>query len=1070
MEVTPIRKSMSLTMLEKPLPEAPLDADEMGFRKASNDETVTISNSIRTPGSERSSLSGSRSIPWENSTEDVTSTVPPTADLSTIIEADTSGISKHLPSTTNSSPSPPSSRFPSHSSANSPIVSSNRARFQRSATSSPSDSPLMPVQQLRPVNSSRSNSIPSPSPSPFSPLSSDADIDGNDSSHLELDLSTSQINSQVASAMNNAGVSEWLKDANARVVDVDDSLDIDAVLDDEPQQDEEPNAQGKGNRQHTGSLIINMDTVDPQLAALLSPHRIPAGRVPSVGSDENDTIVIPKSIFATNSSLSQTPGSSSSSTILPKSRLPQQQSSLPRLRPRVITPSNSGSSAAESLRPSPPSRSPPVFQTDVFVMGQAQGRDGTSIAGSSQTLNDVPPASASSSQTRLPPSPGITIATSSSPASGSPTATAFTGHTTPSTSTAKPSPSIASSSSMTRSYRSASGRGHSRMLTSPVNITPDRAIALDPAFVPRPSSSSGQRKANVDSSSKRQHRPHLGIGLGLPSTATPSPPLASPVLPRGSFDSSPRRQLVNEHGEILGRGSLDESFSPRRQGTSTPSSAFAMKRQRKRSMSVEDTRLSLSVGRSQGDGSTGTRERAGSALSTATSRAYAYLGRKHEGSVVSDRERPGSSASGRPPVTEWLGPRTAKAFRAAGLLDGKELPLSASPDPGSISGHLQVRRYGSLRSTSGYNRANSRAAFSEAGGSGSIASSGKRRGSGSYFSSSNGGGGSVQSPTSLMDSPTFTTNSRDRETPPRSASTAPTSVSGYSNRERDDEVASMKEKHAVETSALLSALSDSQRTARVLRDENTELRERLEVVGRVAEENQRLLVENEQLREGLRELEEDNQRLRRVVGELKVQMRLNEMRAGASVPERRLGYGSLGRHAGSPLRPRAETPPSPSPPPTATKDSFDFDAEFDRQEDVEDEEDSYRPASTISRDRRSSSASSSVFPAPPPEMTMLLQEDHQLSDHSMTGYASSYEPGSPTIAIPLSKRISGVNGHRRNASITSISPTTANFSMMSGGTGSPGSLCLRPEHEQHLGDMDSLDLGHRSDEMENEDW
>ena len=38
----------------------------------------------------------------------------------------------------------------------------------------------------------------------------------------------------------------------------------------------------------------------------------------------------------------------------------------------------------------------------------------------------------------------------------------------------------------------------------------------------------------------------------------------------------------------------------------------------------------------------------------------------------------------------------------------------------------------------------------------------------------------------------------------------------------------------------------------------------------------------------------------------------------------------------------------------------------------------------------------------------------------------------------------------------SISPTTAEFSMV---TGSPGSLFLRPEHELLLGDMESLDLG-----------
>ena len=37
----------------------------------------------------------------------------------------------------------------------------------------------------------------------------------------------------------------------------------------------------------------------------------------------------------------------------------------------------------------------------------------------------------------------------------------------------------------------------------------------------------------------------------------------------------------------------------------------------------------------------------------------------------------------------------------------------------------------------------------------------------------------------------------------------------------------LQEKHALETGALLSALADSQRTTRVLRDENEDLRERV---------------------------------------------------------------------------------------------------------------------------------------------------------------------------------------------------------------------------------------------------
>jgi hypothetical protein len=56
--------------------------------------------------------------------------------------------------------------------------------------------------------------------------------------------------------------------------------------------------------------------------------------------------------------------------------------------------------------------------------------------------------------------------------------------------------------------------------------------------------------------------------------------------------------------------------------------------------------------------------------------------------------------------------------------------------------------------------------------------------------------------------------------------------------------------------------------------------------------------------------------------------------------------------------------------------------------------------------------------------------------------------------------------HRANQSITSVgsmATTSPNASML----GSPHSLLLRPEHEVHLGDMDSLDLGRTGPD---EDW
>ncbi|KAJ7169591.1 hypothetical protein C8R46DRAFT_202530 [Mycena filopes] len=138
----------------------------------------------------------------------------------------------------------------------------------------------------------------------------------------------------------------------------------------------------------------------------------------------------------------------------------------------------------------------------------------------------------------------------------------------------------------------------------------------------------------------------------------------------------------------------------------------------------------------------------------------------------------------------------------------------------------------------------------------SAGGSARRRGSGSgsYFGSAG---------SQIMESPTLTMSSRDT---PRSASTAPTSVSGTSSWDRE-EIRELKDKHAVETGALLSALSDSQRTSKVLREENSELRERLTRLEAESERTTTLERENQALREFVTELREE-------AGQLKLQLRL----------------------------------------------------------------------------------------------------------------------------------------------------------------------------------------------------
>ncbi len=166
-------------------------------------------------------------------------------------------------------------------------------------------------------------------------------------------------------------------------------------------------------------------------------------------------------------------------------------------------------------------------------------------------------------------------------------------------------------------------------------------------------------------------------------------------------------------------------------------------------------------------------------------------------------------------TVDWLGPRTTKAFRAAGLLD-ESAPLADHQRGGSVDSRYTAspNRFGSVSSY----RSASRMSLSES---------------------------------------------------PRSASTAPSSfIWGAGSRDTKDEDAA---KHAMEMSALLGALSDSQRTARILQEQNNELREQFqireeELLGVIRQlENARRYEEEE--RGG--ELEEENAVLRGVADDLR---------------------------------------------------------------------------------------------------------------------------------------------------------------------------------------------------------
>ncbi|KAF7339715.1 DUF2012 domain-containing protein [Mycena sanguinolenta] len=439
-------------------------------------------------------------------------------------------------------------------------------------------------------------------------------------------------------------------------------------------------------------------------------------------------------------------------------------------------------------------------------------------------------------------------------------------------------------------------------------------------------------------------RPLLGrmltsdsIDITSTSVRSPSnrPSLDSPaykpsVTSRASFDTNRQRSSMDTNRQ---RSSIDTN----RSGTTTNfnsvrerpsdrdnSTAWNLKlrRTRKRSMSVDEQQRTSSPG-----------------------------------PTLRESSRPGSSMSNRP---EWLGPRTAKAFKAAGLLGSPDsADGSSNLSPPSLSGKFG---FGSVRSNTSAGRPDSRLGVaSPRPGSSAGSNSGRRRGgsgSGSYFGS----------------------------------------VGEYDDGEPDDDdvqpghaqecVDGADDKHAVETGALLSALSDSQRTTKILREENSELRERLAQIEAESERMVTLERENQALREFVSELREE-------AGQLKLQLRLaapvaSSSRLASPVPSSSRYIPPTTTQA---FRlPRGESP-GRSWDESISEDSNPNQTAF-----------SSTPASSKLRKRLSSSHmsnSSSVFPVPPSNMSLLLHEDGANSSDfdDNSGTSASYL-ASPTMVLP----------------------------------------------------------------------
>jgi hypothetical protein len=235
----------------------------------------------------------------------------------------------------------------------------------------------------------------------------------------------------------------------------------------------------------------------------------------------------------------------------------------------------------------------------------------------------------------------------------------------------------------------------------------------------------------------------------------------------------------------------------------------------------------------------------------------------------------------------------------------------------------------------------------------------------------------------------------------------------------------LRDRHELETATLLSALSDSQATSKFLRAENEELREKI------------IRLEDE-LAKAKATIEEQ-----RMAAKLAAYSSLAHNRVPGVIGKEPITRRSQPNSARSSL----EQQDGSAPPRISLEGDY-----------FSSSEKSFDPL-RLKPARQRASVASSTFPIIPSNMSMIMQEHGDISN-SFTRQQDS--PPSPTIAaIEVGKRSIGkgsVRTHRRNAG--SMSSGSLSFVLTeSDRAGSPGSLLLRPEHEVHLEDMDSLDLG-----------
>ncbi|CAE7209424.1 unnamed protein product [Rhizoctonia solani] len=446
-----------------------------------------------------------------------------------------------------------------------------------------------------------------------------------------------------------------------------------------------------------------------------------------------------------------------------------------------------------------------------------------------------------------------------------------------------------------------------------------------------------------------------------------------------------------------------------------------------------------------------------------------------------DTGDPFASHSIGPKRTDWLGPRTAKAFAAAGLID-KDRERSnlysgpRSDTPSHRGGALNSWRTHGERNGGGFGT-----------GAGSIRSH-SRLGSeiiSPSFRSRSLVGGDL--------SPSYRRSSLDHTAPPSPVSTHRTLVSSAaSSSQSQSALQTMRERHELETEALLLALAGSKRTERDLKAENDEL------IAYIVQLERRIAVletEKEQAERSQSRAREygwntpspsdvetfDKRRQEILAGRSSARGWSNSNKSlmsnarsplygrpplSAGLPRSVSAasvYRSIDQDKHSPLKlldtadprtsPRTPSRMNSSTPTRSNVNNSLAEVSITTRDDFVDwSEPSFTEPLQSSprsgaRNRLSSHSVASLVPQMPGNMSMLVHEQPggEFGEDEISFGSSS--PSSMTLVHPRS--------NTPKPTLANISPVTADFSFNSI-PGSPRSLRLGPEEELHLADLISL--------------